>query len=69
MGRKVDFAAVFADIIRGALLEEAYIYTTEMREIQKKEYKRLIIHTQLAELMAGHQENRKLSNIKPDITY
>ena len=48
-GRKVGFAAVLVDITRrGALPEEAFIHTAEMtamREIQKREDKRWVIHS------------------------
>ena len=45
---KVGFAAVFMDITRGTLPEEAFIHTAEMtamREIQKRENMRWVIYT------------------------
>ena len=66
-GRKVGFAAVFADItIRGALPDEAFIHTAEMttikiamREIEKREDMTCIIYTDLPSSMLAMENNRE----------
>ena len=59
---KVGFAAVFADITRrGALPEEASIYTAEMtlmKEIQKREDKGMVLYTDSLSSMLAIENNR-----------
>ena len=67
IGRKVGFAAVFADITRrGALPGEASIHTAEMtaikiamREIQKREDMRWVIYTDSLSSMLAIENNRE----------
>ena len=71
-GRKVGFAAVFADITRrGTLPEETSIQTAEMiatkvamKGVKKREDMRWVIYT---DSLSSIQLSRKLSNIKSDI--
>ena len=66
-GRKVDFAAVFADITRSETLpEEASIHKAEMtaikigmREIKKREDMRWVIYTDLLSSMLAIENNRE----------
>ena len=62
-GNKVNFAAVFTDIIRrGALPEEASIHTAEMTamiEKQKIEHMRWIIYTHSLSSMLTIENNRE----------
>ena len=72
MERKVDSAAVFADITkRGALPEEACIHTTEMskiktamRDIKKREDMRWALYTDsLSSMLAiKNRENHPILN-------
>ena len=63
MGRKLVFAAVFADISRrGPLPEEASIHTAEMtamRDIQKRVDMRWVIYTDLLSSMLAIENNRE----------
>ena len=68
MGRKVGFAAVYADITRrGALPEEASIHTAEMTAMRMIQKNKSNIY-RLAELNADYlEQQRKLSNATSDI--
>ena len=84
MGRKVSYAAVFKDITRrGALPEEASIYTAEMtaikvtlKDIHKREDKRWVIYTDSQSSMQSIEHNKmnqqilnKIYDILSDLQY